>query len=175
MVERPDDCCITIICDGLHPDDIEELQRSLAGSRYDFKVDVAQKVRTENYPELFVIGIDTKLVVRFSIEWLYGRTRNGGLKAVIKSIDDVLERSSHDRDRRPKVSFDSSGQEVVTTETWLRPRTKKHSWTRDHKLALGVLICSGIAAVAAVFVVPEFRRLSHLENLENAPQVVIDK
>ena len=175
MAERADDCCITVVCDGLHPDDIEELRRSLAKSRYDFNVDVARKVRTENYPELLVIGIDTKLVVRFSAKWFYGRTRHGGLKAVIKSIDDVLERSSHDRDLKAKVSFDSSGQELVTTETWLRPRMKKHSWTRDHKLALGILICSGVAAFAAVLVVPEFRRLSHLEKPEDAPQVQPEK
>jgi hypothetical protein len=163
---KPDEFCVIVNCDGLHPDDVEEVQRSLAESRYPFKVDVAQKVRTENYPELFVIGIRTKLAVRFSAKWFYGRTRYGGVKAVIKAIDDVLDKSPHDRDLRPKVSLDSNGQELITTEKWLRPRTKKHSWTRDHKLALGILILTGVAAVAAVFVVPEFRRFFHLD----APQ-----
>jgi hypothetical protein len=166
MLERPQrepsEFCVIVNCDGLHPDDVEEVQRSLAESRHKFQVEVAQKVRTENYPELFVIGIHTKLAVRFSAKWIYGRTRHGGVKAVIKAIDEVLDKSPHDRDLRPKLSLDSNGQEIITTERWLRPRTKKHSWTRDHKLALGILLLTGVAAVAAVFVVPEFRRFFHL-------------
>jgi hypothetical protein len=172
---KPKEVCVTVVCDGLHPDDLEELRRSLADSHYDFKVDVAQKVRTENYPELLVIGIHTKLVVRFSAKWFYGRTRNGGVKAVVKAIDEVLDRSLHDRDRKPKVSFDSNGQELITTETWLRPRTKKHSWSRDHKLALGILILTGVAAFAAILVVPEFRRFFHLDKPEASQQIQPEK
>lgn len=163
---KPDEFCVIVNCNGLHPDDIEELQRSLAASRYKFKVNVSQKVRTENSPEILFIGIDTKLVVRFSVKWFYGHTRRGGVQAILTAVDDVLDKSPNDRDLRPKVSLDSSGQELITTERWLRPRTKKHSWTRDHKLALGILILTGVAAVAAVFVVPEFRRFFHLD----APQ-----
>ena len=158
--------CVIVNCDGLHPDDIEEVQRSLAESRYKFKVDVTQKVRTESSPEILFIGIDTKLVVRFSVKWFYGHTRRGGMQAILAAVDDVLDKSPHDRDLRPKVSLDSNGQELIKTERWLRPRTKIHSWTRDHRLALGILIFSGVAAVAAVFVVPEFRRFFHLD----APQ-----
>jgi hypothetical protein len=171
---RPDEFCVIVNCDGFHPDDVEEVQRSLAQNRYDFKVDVVQNVRTENYPELFVIGIDTKLTVRFSVKWFYGHTRRGGVKTILTAVDDVLDKSPHDRDLRPRVSLDSNGQELITTEKWLRPRTKKHSWTRDHRLALGILILTGVAAVAAVFAVPEFRRLFHLDapqptNLETKP------
>jgi hypothetical protein len=171
---KPDEFCVIVNCDRLHPDDVEEVQRSLAESRYTFKVDVAQKVRTETSPEILFIGIDTKLVVRFSVKWFYGRTRRGGVQAILTAVDDVLDKSGHDRDLRPKVSLDSNGQELITTERWLRPRTKKHSWTRDHRLALGILIFSGVAAVAAVFVVPEFRRFFHLDapqptNVETKP------
>jgi hypothetical protein len=171
---RPDEFCVIVNCDGFHPDDVEEVQRSLAQNRYDFKVDVVQNVRTENYPELFVIGIDTKLTVRFSVKWFYGHTRRGGVKTILTAVDDVLDKSPHDRDLRPRVSLDSNGQELITTEKWLRPRTKKHSWTRDHRLALGILILTGVAAVAAVFAVPEFRRLFHLDapqptNVETKP------
>ncbi len=172
---KPNELCVTIVCDGLHPDDVEELQRTLAGSRYEFEVDVAQKVKTENYPELSFIGIRTKLIVRFSEKWFYRRTRQGGVKAVVGAIDEVLDRSTHDRDRRPKVSFDSNGQELITTETWLRPRTKKHSWTRDHKLALGILMLTGVAALAAILVVPEFRRFFHLDKPETTRQVQAEK
>jgi hypothetical protein len=162
---------VIVNCDGLHPDDIEEVQRSLAESRYKFKVDVAQKVRTENYPELFVIGIHTKLAVRFSAQWFYGHTRRGGVQTILTAVNDVLDKSPHDRDLRPKVSLDSNGQELITTERWLRPRTKKHSWTRDHKLALGILLFGGLAAIAAIFVVPEFRRFFHLDKPETTEQV----
>jgi hypothetical protein len=168
---HPYEFYVTVVCDGLHPDDIEELQRSLAGSRYGFEVDVAQKVRTENYPELFVIGIHTKLAVRFSAKRWFGRTQQGGVKAIVKAIDDVLDKSSHDRDLRPKVSFDSNGRALITTETWLRPRARKHPWTRDHKLALGILLFGGLAAIAAIFVVPEFRRFFHLDKPETTEQV----
>jgi len=171
---RHDEFCIAVVCDGLHLDDVEELQRSLAGSHYDFKVDVAQKVRTENYPELSVIGIHTKLFVRFSAKWFYGRTRRGGVKTVVRAIDEVLDKSAHDRDLRPKVSVDSNGRTLIAAETWLRPRTK-HPWTRDHKLALGILLFGGVASLAAIFVVPEFRRLSHLDKPETTQQVPQEK
>jgi hypothetical protein len=90
------------------------------------------------------------------------------VQAILTAVDDVLDKSPHDRDLKPKVSLDLNGQELITTEAWLRPRTKKHSWTRDHKLALGILTLTGVAAVAAVLVVPEFRRLFHLDEPQPA-------
>ena len=88
---KPDEFCVIVNCHGLHPDDTEELQRSLAESRYEFKVDVVQKVLTENSPYLLFIGIDTKLVVRFSVRWFYGLTRPGGVRAILAAVNDVLE------------------------------------------------------------------------------------
>jgi hypothetical protein len=160
---KPDEFSVTVICDSLHPDDIEEVQRSLAESHYDFKVDVVHKTRVESDPGLLFIGIHTKLVVRFSAKWFYGRTRQGGVKAVVKAIDDVLARSPHDRDLRPTPSFDSNGQGSVTIEEWLRPLAKKRSWSRGDILTAVGLPLLVISTIAASIVVPEVRRLLHLD------------
>jgi hypothetical protein len=169
--QEESDICITIVCDGLHPADIEELQRSLSNSRYKFSVDRDDQVRTEIHPVLSVIGIRTKLIVRFTPKWFYGRTRRRGMNALISAIDDAISNSPHDRDFRPRLSNEG----LITFEKWLRPRTKKHSWIGEHQLTVGSLILTGIAAVAAVLVVPEFRRFFHLDNPETIQQIQPDK
>jgi len=162
---------ITVNCDGLHPDDIEELKRSLETSRYRFKVEVRSKVRTEDYPGLFVIGVNTTLLVRFSTSWMRGRTRRGGLNAVISAIDETLDNSSHDRNRRPRVIVGPNTEPVITTEEALRGR-KRQSWNRADVLTAAALIVALLTLVAA-FVIPEVRQLLHLEKKPQASKVEV--
>ena len=147
---------VTLAGNGLHPDDIEELRRSLEGSRYGFKI--AEKIHVENYHDsqgrLSVSNFAYTLGIQFSPRWFYGQTRQGGVKAVVKAVGEVLEKSSHTRDLRPTISIDSDGQEIIAMERWIRPRTEKRSqsWTRDHKIGVAGLVFTGIAAVGLALV-----------------------
>jgi hypothetical protein len=159
---------IAVNCDGLHPDDTEELKRLLETSRYGFKVEVSSKDNTEKYPELFVIGVNTTLLVRFSTNWMWGRTRRGGVNAVVNVVDETIDNSSHDRNRRPKVGVGPNGEPIITTEEASRGR-KKPAWSRGDKVSLGAIVVAVIVGISAFFI-PEVRQFLHLEKKPTVPQ-----
>src|ERR1700733_7273241 len=164
---------ITVIWDGPHPDDTIELQRVLAPSRYGFKVE--EEGISEIGPDYSLCY--TKFLIRFAVQPFFGRTRNGGLKAVVKAIDEVLDKSSHDRDFKLIISREAN-RRTITFERWLRPRTTKQPWTRDHRLAVGILIfgaVGAVAALAAVLTIPEVRRFLRLDKPEATQQVQPEK
>jgi hypothetical protein len=157
---------ITVDCGTLLDDQIEVLKTDLAESKFQFRVD--EKASGVDYPGRYAVlsNLAIKLYVYFNPEWWWGRTRHGGIIAVLEAFDDVIEHGPNEQSKQHRAVLNETENEIIVkAERFSRPR-RKEPWSRTDKLAFVGIVVAVAAILVGVIIavtVPEARQFLGLE------------